>query len=93
MGHYCHICRRTRANEKFSGKGHKKHVCKDCSSKSGGKVEKEAINESIFDLETLIPFDTAFIQTENIYYDDIWLYEADFENENGEDERDEELPF
>jgi hypothetical protein len=68
-------------------------VCKDCSGKSGRKAEKEAINESIFDLETLIPLDTAFIQTENTYYDDSWLCEADFENGNAEDENDEELPF
>lgn len=31
MGHYCRICGRYRANEKFSGKGHRIHVCKDCS--------------------------------------------------------------
>lgn len=30
MGHYCRICGRERANEKFSGKGHRAHVCKDC---------------------------------------------------------------
>ena len=29
-GHYCHVCGRHRANEKFSGKGHAKHICKDC---------------------------------------------------------------
>ncbi|NLI93455.1 MAG: hypothetical protein GX434_15110 [Peptococcaceae bacterium] len=33
MGHYCKICGRTRANEKFSGKGYRKHICKDCSGK------------------------------------------------------------
>jgi len=31
MGHYCRICGRTRPNEKFSGKGHRAHVCKDCA--------------------------------------------------------------
>lgn len=31
IGHYCRICGRYRANEKFSGKGHKIHVCKDCA--------------------------------------------------------------
>ena len=31
MGHYCRICGRTRANEKFSGKGHASHICKDCA--------------------------------------------------------------
>lgn len=30
MGHYCRYCDRIRANEKFSGKGHRNHVCKDC---------------------------------------------------------------
>ena len=30
MGHFCRICGRTRANEKFSGSGHRDHVCKDC---------------------------------------------------------------
>lgn len=30
-GHYCRICGRYRANEKFSGKGHKVHVCEDCA--------------------------------------------------------------
>ena len=29
-GHYCHVCGKHRANEKFSGKGHVKHICKDC---------------------------------------------------------------
>ncbi len=30
-GHYCRICGRHRANEKFSGKGHTQHICKDCN--------------------------------------------------------------
>lgn len=30
-GHYCWSCDRRRANEKFSGKGHARHVCKDCA--------------------------------------------------------------
>jgi hypothetical protein len=30
MGHWCRICGRTRANEKFSGRGHRDHVCQDC---------------------------------------------------------------
>jgi hypothetical protein len=31
QGHYCWVCERQRPNEKFSGKGHKKHVCRDCA--------------------------------------------------------------
>jgi hypothetical protein len=30
MPHYCRICGRGRANEKFSGRGHRNHICKDC---------------------------------------------------------------
>jgi hypothetical protein len=31
-GHYCKICGEHKANEKFSGKGHAKHICKSCSA-------------------------------------------------------------
>ena len=31
LGHYCWVCGRSRANEKFSGKGHARHICKDCA--------------------------------------------------------------
>jgi len=31
LGHYCWVCGRTRANEKFSGKGHARHICRDCA--------------------------------------------------------------
>jgi len=30
MPHYCRICDRNRANEKFSGRGRRTHICKDC---------------------------------------------------------------
>lgn len=30
VGHYCRICGRSRANEKFGGRGHALHICKDC---------------------------------------------------------------
>lgn len=32
-GHYCKACGKSRPNEKFSGKGHRQHVCKDCKRK------------------------------------------------------------
>lgn len=32
-GHYCKICGKTRPNDKFSGKGHRHHLCKDCKRK------------------------------------------------------------
>lgn len=31
MGQFCRMCERVRPNERFSGKGHRIHVCKDCS--------------------------------------------------------------
>ena len=30
MGHWCYMCNRVLPNEKFSGKGHGKHLCKKC---------------------------------------------------------------
>ena len=47
MGHYCRVCGRVRANEKFSGKGHSKHICRDCAKKQvrvKKKVEMEFLN-------------------------------------------------
>jgi hypothetical protein len=93
MGHYCKICERTRANEKFSGKGHKNYICKDCSGKSGRKMKKDSVNENILALEALIPSNAASIQSESTYYNDNRICETDFENENTNNEKDEELPF
>lgn len=31
-GHYCKICGERKANERFSGKGHAKHICKECDA-------------------------------------------------------------
>ena len=41
MGRCCRICGRERANEQFSGKGHKAHVCKRCQA----KTERRAIED------------------------------------------------
>ena len=30
MPHYCWTCGRSRANERFSGRGHRDHVCREC---------------------------------------------------------------
>ena len=40
-GHYCWRCGRRRANEKFSGKGHAKHICKDCASEQRAEARKK----------------------------------------------------
>ena len=80
MGHYCRICGRIRTNEKFSGKGHKNHVCKDCAGKSKRRVKKDSI--ITFNAETLMQSDTVYL-----------LYKADFEKEKSEDDENDELPF
>jgi hypothetical protein len=41
MAHYCRICGRERANERFSGRGHKIPVCKRCQAMP--KTERRAI--------------------------------------------------
>src|SRR5258705_8671013 len=33
MPHFCRICHRNRPNEKFSGGGHKIHVCRNCQKR------------------------------------------------------------
>lgn len=43
MGHYCRICGSVRPNERFSGKGHRTHVCKDCARKP--KTERNTIDQ------------------------------------------------
>lgn len=93
MGHYCRICARTRPNEKFSGKGHKSHVCKDCSRKSRRKAETVAVKENVSDLEGLISSDADYTMSENTYHDYSWTYEDDFNDVIAEDDKDQELPF
>ena len=48
MGHYCRICGRTRANEKFSGKGHRNHICKDCARLPKEHLEAVDQEQEIF---------------------------------------------
>ena len=93
MGHYCNICGRTRANEKFSGKGYKNHVCKDCSGKSGRKTDNIAINETNHVLDALLHSEDAYIQSESTFGEESLICETAFENSDAEDETDKELPF
>ncbi len=41
MGHFCVICKRSRPNEAFSGKGHRTHICRKCQGLP--KDEREII--------------------------------------------------
>jgi hypothetical protein len=53
-GHYCWSCGRMRANEKFSGRGHARHLCKDCARLG---EEELAYRQAIRDLERLLTWD------------------------------------
>jgi len=39
QGHYCWVCGRERANERFTGEGHRQHICKDCQRRP--KAERD----------------------------------------------------
>jgi ribosome-binding protein aMBF1 (putative translation factor) len=43
MGHFCKICGASRPNERFSGKGHRLHVCLDCARLP--KAQRDAIEQ------------------------------------------------
>jgi hypothetical protein len=38
-GHFCWCCRRRRPNERFSGRNHPRHLCRDCSRLPEEKLE------------------------------------------------------
>ena len=40
-GHYCRHCGRRRANEKFSGTGHAKHICKSCENEKRTELKRK----------------------------------------------------
>ncbi|MDD2481199.1 MAG: hypothetical protein PHF82_03590 [Lutispora sp.] len=92
MGHYCRICGRTRANEKFSGKGHKNHICKDCSRKPKQEGQNKPKEEDLILESKTLPED-ELIQMEDIYFNDIWFIGYELEEENTYNENDEDIPF
>jgi hypothetical protein len=45
-GHFCRICGQRKANEKFSGRGHAAHICKECAKLSATeRNELEALTK------------------------------------------------
>lgn len=53
-GHFCWVCSRMRPNEKFSGGGHAKHVCRDCGRLG---AEELAYRQSVRDLERCLTWE------------------------------------
>ncbi|MDX9721093.1 MAG: hypothetical protein RBU37_10105 [Myxococcota bacterium] len=50
-GHYCWVCDRWRAHERFTGKGHRRHVCRDCAKLP---AEELAFRQAVCDLERCV---------------------------------------
>ena len=48
MGHWCRICGETKLNEKFSGKGHRNHICKQCTAKPKDEIAPNYQKYEIF---------------------------------------------
>ena len=40
MGHHCWMCGRMRPNEMFSGRGHARHVCRECARRPREERER-----------------------------------------------------
>ena len=47
-GHYCRICGAIKPNERFSGKGHRNHICKKCSRKPKAEINEIDMENEIF---------------------------------------------
>jgi len=93
IGHYCRICGRTRANERLSGKGHKNHICKDCSRKSKQQGRNNLKEDDVI-LGAKTISEDEIIQLEDTYFNNIWFLENDaLEEQNTYIEDDEDIPF
>ena len=53
-GHYCWVCDRRRPNEKFSGRGHARHVCRECARLG---AEELAYRQNLRDLERCLTWE------------------------------------
>jgi len=53
-GHFCWCCGRVRPNERFSGRGHARHLCRECA-----KLGKEelAYRQAARDIDRLLAWD------------------------------------
>ena len=52
-GHYCWACSRVRANERFSGGGHKHHVCRECQKLGRDEL---AYRQAVRDIDRCLKF-------------------------------------
>ena len=47
QGHYCYVCGEIKANEKFSGKGHAKHICKECCKLAPEEKDRKVLKTKL----------------------------------------------
>ena len=93
MGHYCRICGRTLANEKFTGKGHKNHICKNCSKKCNRKENKNKSNKNDLVLDIGMISEDKANQMRILYNEDICFAEICQEESNMDIDDEEEILF
>ncbi len=53
-GHFCWCCERIRPNERFSGAGHARHLCRDCSKLDKAELE---YRQDLRNLERLVTWE------------------------------------
>lgn len=58
-GHFCWCCGRMRPNERFSGAGHARHLCKECS-KLG--AEELTYRQAVRDIDRMILWETGRVK-------------------------------
>ncbi|MDQ8196232.1 hypothetical protein QEH59_17490 [Coraliomargarita sp. SDUM461004] len=64
MGHFCYFCGELKSNEAFSGKGHRRHLCRACNSIPAAEREESELWGRLHDL-----MDQSNISKKNI----VWL--------------------
>jgi hypothetical protein len=79
QGQYCRICGRRRANEKFSGKGHARHVCKDCDQKrrTGLRERKREIDSRVVFVQVMARPARKLIVKRAVRANDYFTYRAE----------------
>jgi RimJ/RimL family protein N-acetyltransferase len=91
QGHYCYVCAEYKPNEKFSGKGHANHICKDCSKltvtqrnekQKENKIEFEPFNnyeeQWEYDIERMIVLEDLDNENKEILREDIYDLISEF---------------
>ena len=58
-GHFCWCCGRMRPNERFSGGGHARHLCKDCHKLGDQEL---AYRQAVREIERMIQWETGRVK-------------------------------